>query len=128
MLTSEVVTAYLHKNVVPADRLPDLIRAVHASLSGLGSKAEEFKAARQASAVSIRKSIKPDAITCLECGKNFKSLKRHLAGAHDQTPDEYREKWELPVDYPMVAPEYAETRSRLAKHMGLGQGGRRLRE
>lgn len=121
LLTSEVVTAYLHKNVVPADSLPDLINTVHSSLAGLGFTAQEVKATALVPAVPVKKSIKADAITCLECGVQYKSLKRHLTSSHQQTADEYRERWGLPPEYPMVAPDYAEARSNLAKQTGLGQ-------
>ncbi|MBB6178067.1 MucR family transcriptional regulator [Pseudorhizobium flavum] len=120
-LTTDIVSSYVSKNVVPAADLPKLIQAVHSSLTGLGITAEEVKTAAPEPAVPIKKSIKPDAITCLECGKGFKSLRRHLNTHHDKTPDEYRAKWSLPADYPMVAPEYSEARSSLAKTMGLGQ-------
>ena len=121
VLTTDIVSSYVSKNVVPAADLPKLIQTVHSSLSGVGLKAEEVKTAAPEPAVPVKKSIKPDAITCLECGKGFKSLRRHLNTHHDQTPDEYRAKWSLPADYPMVAPEYSEARSSLAKSMGLGQ-------
>ncbi|MEH6691136.1 MAG: MucR family transcriptional regulator [Pseudorhizobium pelagicum] len=121
VLTTDIVSAYLQKNVVHADNLPNLISAVHSSLSGLGFQAEEIKTPPQAPAVPIKKSIKADAITCLECGVPYKSLKRHLTSSHQQTADEYRSKWGLSSDYPMVAPDYAEARSNLAKQMGLGQ-------
>lgn len=121
VLTTDIVSAYVQKNVVPADNLPELISAVHGSLLGLSFKAEEIKKTSQAPAVPVKKSIKADAITCLECGTQYKSLKRHLTSGHQQTADEYRAKWGLPSDYPMVAPDYAEARSTLAKQMGLGQ-------
>jgi predicted transcriptional regulator len=121
MLTSEVVTAYLHKNVVPADSLAYLINTVHGSLAGLSFKAEEMKTTALVPAVPVKKSLKADAITCLECGVQYKSLKRHLISRHQQTDDQYRERWGLPSDYPMVAPDYAQARSNLAKQTGLGR-------
>lgn len=120
VLTTDIVAAYVSKNVVPAADLSKLIQTVHSSLVGLDIKVEEVKTTAPEPAVPIKKSIKTDAITCLECGKGFKSLKRHLNTHHQQTPDEYRAKWSLPADYPMVAPEYSEARSSLAKTMGLG--------
>lgn len=120
-LTTDIVSSYVSKNIVPAADLPKLIQTVHSSLTGLGLKAEEVKTAAAEPAVPIKKSIKQDVVICLECGKGFKSLRRHLNTNHDQTPDEYRLKWSLPADYPMVAPEYSEARSSLAKTMGLGQ-------
>nr|CAD6617314.1 MucR family transcriptional regulator [Rhizobium sp. Khangiran2] len=121
VLTTDIVSSYVSNNVVPAADLPRLIQTVHGSLTGLGMKAEEVKTDAPEPAVPIKKSIKPDMITCLECGKGFKSLRRHLNTHHDQSPDEYRARWSLPADYPMVAPQYSEARSSLAKRMGLGQ-------
>lgn len=121
VLTTDIVSSYVSKNVVPAADLPQLIQSIHRSLTGLGIKAEEVRTAAPEPAVPIKKSIKPDAIICLECGKGFKSLRRHLNTNHEQTPDGYRAKWSLPADYPMVAPDYSEARSSLAKRMGLGQ-------
>jgi Predicted transcriptional regulator len=121
VLTTDIVSSYVSNNVVPAADLPSLIQTVHGSLTGLGIKAEEVKTEAPEPAVPIKKSIKPDMITCLECGKGFKSLRRHLNSHHDQSPDEYRARWSLPADYPMVAPQYSEARSSLAKRMGLGQ-------
>ena len=121
VLTTDIVSSYVSNNVVPAADLPRLIQTVHGSLTGLGIKAEEVKTEAPEPAVPIKKSIKPDMITCLECGKGFKSLRRHLNTHHDQSPDEYRARWSLPADYPMVAPQYSEARSSLAKRMGLGQ-------
>lgn len=121
-LTAEIVAAYVSNHVVPVAELPTLIGDVHAALNNTGAPAPVAVAAEKPKpAVSVRKSVQDDQITCLECGGNFKSLKRHLMTHHNQSPEEYREKWELPVDYPMVAPAYAEARSRLAKEMGLGQ-------
>jgi predicted transcriptional regulator len=122
-LTAEIISAYISNNAVAVSALPQLISDVHAALARLsGSRiAEAEQAAPQAPAVSIRKSITPDFIICLEDGKKFKSLKRHIRTAYDLTPEQYREKWGLSADYPMVAPAYAATRSALAKNMGLGQ-------
>lgn len=121
VLTTDVVAAYVQKNVVPAADLAKLIQTVHSSLASLSRKPKEAKTAAPEAAVPVKKSIRPDAIICLECGKGFKSLRRHLNANHDQTPDEYRARWSLPADYPIVAPEYSEARSSLAKATGLGQ-------
>lgn len=119
-LTAEIVAAYVSKNPVQSSELPDVIKSVHQALSGLGGVVE-FED-EQKPAVSVRKSITDDFLVCLEDGKKFKSLKRHLRSKYNMSPEEYREKWNLPYDYPMVAPAYARERSRLAKEMGLGQG------
>ncbi len=125
--TASIVSAYVSKNAVPAEQLSALINQVHAALmrvaAGPGGKpGEPLKPA-----VPIKKSITPDYIVCLEDGKKFKSLKRHLRTQYKMTPEQYREKWGLGLDYPMVAPNYAAARSRLAKQMGLGQQRRRRR-
>jgi predicted transcriptional regulator len=124
-LAADIVSAYVTKNSVPVGELPALIGSVHLALSKLGSTPEDLPAAVPAPAVSIKKSITPDFIVCLEDGKKFKSLKRHLRTAYDLTPDQYRARWGLPHDYPMVAPNYAAARSALAKNMGLGQQRRK---
>jgi len=119
-LTAEVVAAYVSNNVVQTSDLPGLIANVHSAL-GSTSSGENAPSERPKPAVPVRKSVQNDYIICLEDGMKFKSLKRHLMTYYGLTPDEYREKWGLPADYPMVAPAYAEARSRLAKEMGLGQ-------
>jgi predicted transcriptional regulator len=121
-LAAEVVAAYVSNNPVPKSDLPDLILAVHSSLEKLGSEPERALAQADAKppAVTIRRSVTPDYLICLEDGKRFKSLRRHLR-LHGLTPEQYREKWKLPSDYPMVAPKYAAHRSALARKMGLGQ-------
>lgn len=126
-MTAEIVSAYVGHNSVGPDEIPNLIHRVFAALSeaALGGSAAEEQQAEPA--VPIRKSITPDYIICLEDGKKFKSLKRHLRTHYNLSPEEYREKWGLPRDYPMVAPNYAQARSRLAKKMGLGQSGQRKR-
>lgn len=125
-LTAEIVAAYVSNHVVPVAELSTLIGDVHAALNNTGTPAPVAVAVEKPKpAVSVRKSVQDDQITCLECGGNFKSLKRHLMTHHTLSPEEYRDKWELPVDYPMVAPAYAEARSRLAKEMGLGQRRKR---
>jgi len=124
-MAAEIVSAYVEKNSLPAEQLPDLIRQVHGALANIGSGAPEVSAEKQSPAVSVRKSISPDFLICLEDGRKFKSLKRHLRTKYDLSPEQYRAKWGLPKDYPMVAPNYAAARSKLAKNMGLGQGGRK---
>jgi predicted transcriptional regulator len=120
-LSADVVSAYVaNNNVTPSD-LPGLIASVYASLTGLGSEAVAPVAEKLVPAVSIRKSVTPDAIICLEDGQSFKSLKRHLGNKYGLTPEQYRTKWGLPPDYPMVAPAYSEARSALAKAAGLGR-------
>ena len=118
-LTAEVVSAYVSNNPVSAADLPGLIDSIHKALNGLD---ETKKAEPQAEpAVKPSRSVKQDHIVCLECGKKFKSLKRHIGADHGLTPEDYRAKWGLAADYPMVAPDYAEKRSKLAKTMGLGR-------
>jgi predicted transcriptional regulator len=119
-LTADVVAAYVSNNPVPASELPSLIGEVHAALQGSGSTAKTEAPPPQKPAVSIKKSVTPDYIVCIEDGKKFKSLKRHLAVHHDLTIDEYRAKWGLPADYPMTAPNYSTVRSAAAKAHGLG--------
>ena len=125
-LTAEIVAAYVSNHVVPVSELPTLIGDVHNALNNTGAPAPVAAAVEKPKpAVSVRKSVQDGQITCLECGGNFKSLKRHLMTHHNLSPEEYREKWDLAADYPMVAPAYAEARSRLAKEMGLGQRRKR---
>ncbi|WP_376989436.1 MucR family transcriptional regulator [Bosea sp. R86505] len=120
-LTTSIVSAYVsNNNVQPAD-LVGLIASTYSALAGLGSEGAPAPAAALIPAVPIRKSVTPDAIICLEDGKKFKSLKRHLNTSYGLSPEQYRVKWGLPADYPMVAPAYAEARSALAKSMGLGR-------
>ena len=116
-LTTEIVAAHVSRNAISIDQIGTLIREVHKTLSGLGSEPEPAKPP----SVSIKESVHKDAITCLECGWSAKVLKRHLTTAHGLSVKEYREKWRLPSDYPMVAPSYAAQRSRLAKKIGLGR-------
>lgn len=123
-LTAEIVAAYVSNNSVAANDLPSVISQVHAALGGTKTPVEEV-AEKQKPAVTVRRSIQPDHLICLEDGQKFKSLKRHLQTHHGLSPEQYREKWELPADYPMVAPSYAEARSRLAREMGLGQKRKR---
>jgi predicted transcriptional regulator len=120
-LAADIVSAFVANNNVTTSDLPGVIASVYASLTKLGGEPEAPPAAPLVPAVPIRKSVTPDAIICLEDGKSFKSLKRHLSSKYGLTPEQYRTKWGLPADYPMVAPAYAEARSALAKSMGLGQ-------
>lgn len=124
-LTADIVSAYVSNNSVPATEIPTLINQVHAALARVSAGRGELSLEAAKPAVPIKKSITPDYIICLEDGKKFKSLKRHLRTQYNMTPEQYREKWGLPVDYPMVAPNYAAARSQLAKQMGLGQQRRR---
>jgi predicted transcriptional regulator len=124
-LTAEIVSAYVSNNSVAAADIPSLINQVHAALSRVSGLQGDAPAEPLKPAVSVKKSITPEHIVCLEDGKKFKSLKRHLRTQYNMTPEQYREKWGLGADYPMVAPNYAAARSQLAKQMGLGQQRRR---
>lgn len=119
-IAADIVAAYVSNNPLPVGELPKLIGDIHAALRGIGTPATE-PVVKQEPAVSIRKSVTPDFIICLEDGKKFKSLKRHLATHYNLSPGDYRQKWNLPSDYPMVAPNYAAARSALAKASGLGR-------
>jgi MucR family transcriptional regulator, transcriptional regulator of exopolysaccharide biosynthesis len=124
-LTAEIVSAYVSNNTVPAGEISNLINQVHAALSRVSGKPADGLSEPLKPAISVKKSITPEFIVCLEDGKKFKSLKRHLRTQYNMTPEQYREKWSLSSDYPMVAPNYAAARSQLAKQMGLGQQRRR---
>ena len=124
-LTAEIVSAYVSNNIVSATDIPSLIAQVHGALSRVSNGAAVAAAETQKPAISLKRSVTPEYIVCLEDGKRFKSLKRHLRTQYNMTPEQYREKWSLPPDYPMVAPSYAAARSELAKQMGLGQQRRR---
>ncbi|WP_422110913.1 MucR family transcriptional regulator [Erythrobacter longus] len=119
-LTSDIVAAHLSNNSVDVDTVPGLITKVYGALAALGEEPEAVEV-RPEPAVSIRASVKPDYIVCLEDGKKLKMLKRYLRTNYDMTPEEYRQRWDLPSDYPMVAPNYAEKRRDLAKKIGLGR-------
>jgi predicted transcriptional regulator len=123
-LTADIASAYLGHNIVEASDLPLLIQSIHKALAGVVAP-EVVAEQPKIPAVSIKKSIGDDYLICLEDGRKFKSLKRHLRTKFNLSPEEYRAKWALPKDYPMVAPAYAAARSALAKKMGLGQGGRK---
>ena len=120
-LTANIVSAYLSNNPTPASEIPNLISQVHLALLRVSSGRADARLEPAKPAVSVKKSIAPDYLVCLEDGKRFKSLKRHLRTQYNMTPEQYREKWGLPPEYPMVAPNYAVARSQLAKKMGLGQ-------
>jgi MucR family transcriptional regulator, transcriptional regulator of exopolysaccharide biosynthesis len=124
-LTAEIVSAYVSNNTVAAGDIPGLINQVHAALTRVSGSPVEAPNEPLKPAVSLKKSVTPEYIVCLEDGKKFKSLKRHLRTQYNMTPEQYREKWGLNPDYPMVAPNYAAARSELAKQMGLGQQRRR---
>jgi predicted transcriptional regulator len=123
-LTADIVAAHVSNNSVGVSDLPNLIENVHQALTGI-SASKSAPQEKQEPKVSIRSSVKPDSVTCLECGKKQKMLKRHLTTSHELTPGEYRQKWGLSTDYPMVAPNYAEQRRQLAKSIGLGTKRRR---
>ncbi|HAH09933.1 MAG TPA: MucR family transcriptional regulator [Alphaproteobacteria bacterium] len=120
-LTAQIVSSFVTRNLVPASEVAELTKSVHAALAGLANGVSVPQNGELRPAVPIKKSYTDDWIICLEDGKKFKSLKRHLKSAFDLTPEQYREKWGLPPDYPMVAPNYSERRSALAKQIGLGQ-------
>src|SRR5579863_3161126 len=121
-MTADVVSAYVSNNMLPTAQLSEVISAVYLSLRGLDGKGGDAKGEPLKPAVPIRKSITPDYLICLEDGKKLKMLKRHLRSTYNMTPDDYRQKWSLPADYPMVAPNYAQQRSAFAKKIGLGRG------
>ncbi len=123
-LTTEIVSSYAGNNALATDQLGELISQVHRALAGLdGSTAQEEQQAEPA--VAVRRSVKNSEIICLDCGRGQKMLKRHLSTAHGLTPDEYRQKWKLRSNYPMVAPDYAQRRSEMAKRIGLGKTAKR---
>ena len=126
-LTTEIVAAHLSNNTLASAEIPNLIERVYRTMASLGDETRPAPTSseRPQPAVPIRKSVMPDYIICLEDGKRLKMLKRHLKTAYKMTPEQYRERWGLPADYPMVAPNYAKQRSRLAKDNGLGTSGRK---
>ena len=123
-MAAGIVSAYVSNNTVPPSEIPGLIAQVHAALLRVATGAEQPVGATRP-AVPVKKSMTSEYLVCLEDGKRFKSLKRHLRSRYNMSPEQYREKWGLPADYPMVAPNYAVARSQLAKKMGLGQQRRR---
>jgi predicted transcriptional regulator len=124
-LTADIVAAYVRHNPVSASDIPSIIGQVHSALAAISGARKPAQVEPPKPVVSVKRSITPDYIVCLEDGKRFKSLKRHLRTQYNLSPDQYRDKWGLPRDYPMVAPNYAATRSRLAVQIGLGQKRRR---
>ena len=122
-LTADIAAAYVSNNTVQASDVPSVIQTIYRALAGVGAAAAPTPEP-QKPAVPIKKSITPEYLVCLEDGRKFKSLKRHLRTKYNMSPEDYRAKWNLPKEYPMVAPNYARARSELAKQMGLGQGGR----
>ena len=124
-MTADVVAAYVSNNTLPTTQLAEVINAVYGSLKSLEGQSAEPPPEPLKPAVPVRKSVTPDFLVCLEDGKKLKMLKRHLRSTYNMTPDEYRTKWSLPADYPMVAPNYAEQRSEFAKKIGLGRGAGR---
>lgn len=124
-LSTEVVAAFVSRNAIPADALPDLIRTVHQALDSLAHDGAPTPEERPKPAVSIGRSVQHDFIVCLEDGKKLKMLKRYLRSRYNMSPDDYRQRWGLAPDYPMVAPAYAARRSDFAKKIGLGRGVRR---
>ena len=120
-LTADIVSAYVANNALSGDKIPELISSVYGALSKVSVQSVEPEKVELKPAVAIKKSVTSDYIICLEDGHKFKSLKRHLKSHYDMSPEDYREKWGLPHDYPMVAPAYAAARSNLAKNMGLGR-------
>jgi len=124
-LSTGVVAAFVSRNVVPAESLPDVIRTVHQALEGLSRDGAASPDERPKPAVSVGRSVQHDFIVCLEDGKKLKMLKRYLRSRYNMSPDDYRKRWGLPADYPMVAPAYAARRSDFAKQIGLGRGVRR---
>ena len=121
---AKIVAAYAKRNALPADQLPALIVTVHAALAGVKGGGSPERATALVPAVLVRRSVRPDAIICLDCGLPQKMLKRHLMTSHQLSPDEYRQRWDLSRDYPLVAPSYRTRRSELAKSIGLGVTGR----
>jgi predicted transcriptional regulator len=124
-LAADIVSAYVSNNSVPSADLPMLLNTIYTALTQTAQGQSREPQAELVPAVSVKKSVTPDYLICLDDGKKFKSLKRHLRTTYDMTPDQYRAKWGLPSDYPMVAPNYAKARSELAKTMGLGQQRRK---
>ncbi len=122
-MTTDIVSSYLSHNSVPAENVPDLIKSVHSTMTGV-CLSEEKAEQKAKPAVPVSKSIADDHIVCLEDGKKLKMLKRYLRSQYNMSPDEYRQKWNLPSDYPMVAPAYSRKRSQFAKDIGLGRGAK----
>src|SRR5262245_15430933 len=126
-MTTELAAAYLSNNNLAASQLPEVLKTIHGSLTALNTPLSEAEAAPPTPAVPIKKSVTPDYLVCLEDGKKLKMLKRHLRTAYNLSPDDYRKRWGLPADYPMVAPKYAALRSEFAKKIGLGRSAKKER-
>ena len=124
-MTTEIVASFVRNNHVDVDQLPDLIRSVHSAMGGIAVSAQDRPSDKLKPAAPIAKSVHEDYIICLEDGKKLKMLRRYLKSNFNMTPDEYRRRWNLPIDYPMVAPSYARRRSEFAKEIGLGRGVRK---
>jgi predicted transcriptional regulator len=124
-MTTDIVASFVSNNMIPAETVPDVIRKVHETVASLSLGADAKPAEKQKPAVPVNKSITPDYLVCLEDGKKLKMLKRYLRSNYDMSPDDYRRKWGLSADYPMVAPNYSKRRSDFAKKIGLGTGGRK---
>lgn len=120
-LATEIVAAYVSNNPIPVSEVPAMIKSVHSTLGGLGGALQGEAPTAQKPAIAVKRSVNPDYIVCLEDGKKLKMLKRYLRSNYSMTPEEYRAKWGLPADYPMVAPNYAAQRSEFAKKIGLGR-------
>jgi predicted transcriptional regulator len=123
-MTVTIVGSYVGRHSLPADELPDLIAAVHSSLVGLATAGPVAPAAAPEPAASVRRSVRPDRLICLNCGAGFQALRRHIGAEHGLSPEAYRAMWALPSDYPMTAPNYAARRSEMARSLGLGRRGR----
>ncbi|TGY87857.1 transcriptional regulator [Marinicauda algicola] len=126
-MTTDIVASFLTHNSIPSENVPEMIKSIYSTMRSLSSKEEEKAETKQKPAVPVSKSVQDDYIVCLEDGKKLKMLKRYLRSQYDMSPEEYRRKWGLPADYPMVAPAYSRRRSQFAKDIGLGRGGRKKR-
>lgn len=126
-MTTDIVASFLAHNSIPSENVPEMIKSIYSTMHSLSSKEEEKVETKQKPAVPVSKSVQDDYIVCLEDGKKLKMLKRYLRSQYDMSPEEYRRKWGLPADYPMVAPAYSRRRSQFAKDIGLGRGGRKKR-
>lgn len=124
-MTADIVSSFVSNNAVPSANLPELIRSVHSAMTDIMGEGQQAEPERPKPAVPISRSVNDDHIVCLEDGRKLKMLKRYLRSRYDMSPEEYRQRWNLPADYPMVAPSYAKTRSDYAKKIGLGRGPRK---
>ncbi|GGE37053.1 ROS/MUCR transcriptional regulator [Marinicauda pacifica] len=126
-MTTDIVASFLTHNSIPSENVPELIKSIYGTMRSLSEKEEEKVETKQKPAVPVSKSVQDDYIVCLEDGKKLKMLKRYLRSQYDMSPEEYRRKWGLPADYPMVAPAYSRRRSQFAKDIGLGRGAAKKR-